>query len=57
MPSDRLVRCEVDGKHERGKGSNPFSAVINCSVGLLNKVNHSPKVFAKLALGTDGVLS
>lgn len=57
LPSwERLVRSKGDEEYGRGKGSNPFSTVINCSVGLLNKVSHSPKVFAKLALRTDEVL-
>lgn len=56
-PWERLLRSKGDGKCGRGKGSNPFSMVINCSIGLLKGVNHSPKTFAKLALGTDEVLS
>lgn len=48
---ERLVRSKGDEEYGRGKGSNPFSRVKNCSVGFLSKVNHSPKAFAKLALG------
>lgn len=53
----KLVRSKGGEEHGRGKGSNPFSTVVNCSIGLLNEVNHSPKAFAKLALGTDKVMA
>lgn len=57
LPSwERLVRSKGDEEYGRGKGSNPFSTVISCSTGLLSEVNHSPEVFAKLALETDEVL-
>lgn len=38
------------------KGSSLFSSGIDYSLGLLSEVNHSPKVFERLALGRDEVL-
>lgn len=55
-PSPLLVRSKGDEGHGRMKGSNPFSTGINYSLGLLNEVNHSPKVFERMNLGRDEVL-